>query len=100
MRSTDCGIQNGMAAEKVCRGAKYAVLSTPYAIIAAALYILVASATAAPPKLNNFFPARCQRGQSVTVTASGDFSSWPVKVWADRPGVSRTEEKDKGKSKA
>jgi hypothetical protein len=54
---------------------------------------------AAPPKVNFFFPAGGQRGQSVAVTASGEFANWPVQVWPDRPGVTATCEMDKGKLK-
>jgi len=57
-------------------------------------------AVAAPPKVNHLFPAGCQRGQSVVVTAAGDFATWSVQVWADREGVSLEAEKDKGKFKA
>ena len=57
-------------------------------------------AFAAPPKVNHFFPAGCQRGQSGDRSRQrGDFSTWPVQVWADRPGVTFTAEKDKGKFK-
>jgi hypothetical protein len=35
----------------------------------------------------------------MVVTAAGDFSSWPVEVWVDRPGISFAAEKDKGKFK-
>lgn len=54
---------------------------------------------AAPPKVNFFYPAGGQRGQSVNVTASGEFSNWPVQVWSDRPGLTATCESDKGKLK-
>lgn len=63
------------------------------------LLLLYGAALAAPPKVNNLFPAGAQRGQSITVTAAGDFSTWPVQVWSDRPGVTFTAEKDKGKFK-
>lgn len=52
---------------------------------------------AAPPKVNYLFPAGVQRGQSVVVTAAGDFSNWPAQVWCDRPGITVVAEKDKGK---
>jgi hypothetical protein len=55
------------------------------------------SASAAPPKVDSFFPAGGQRGQTISVTATGDFSTWPVSVWADQPGITATAEKDKGK---
>jgi hypothetical protein len=38
-------------------------------------------AAAAPPSLDLLFPAGAQRGQAVTVTASGSFSHWPAQVW-------------------
>ncbi len=60
---------------------------------------LTAVVSAAPPKVNNLNPAGCQHGNSLTVTAAGDFSAWPVQAWVDRPGVSFTAEKDKGKFK-
>jgi hypothetical protein len=53
--------------------------------------------TAAPPKLNYLFPAGLQRGQTVAITASGEFGAWPVQVWVDRPGLTITCEADKGK---
>src|SRR5262245_4925445 len=72
-----------------------------YSVLAAAVVQLIAyAAVAAPPKVNSLFPAGCQRGQSVVVTAAGDFSTWPVQVWVDQAGVSFTAEKDKGKFKA
>src|SRR5437899_1287518 len=79
----------------------YSVLRTQYLVLGALAAIHSAStpAFAAPPKLNNLFPAGGQRGQSVIVTAAGEFSTWPVQVWADRVGVSATAEKDKGKFK-
>jgi hypothetical protein len=95
----------------------YSVLSTPYRVLStqsrvprsrsstlsALLFLIATIATtrllAAPPKLNNLFPPGCQRGQSVTVTAAGDFSTWPAQLWSDRPGLSATPEKDKGKFK-
>jgi hypothetical protein len=54
---------------------------------------------AAPPKVNYLFPAGGQRGQTVVVTAAGEFSSWPVQAWIDRPGITTTCEADKGKLK-
>ena len=80
------------------RRARYSVLSTQYWVL-----VVVAAVGqicfAAPPKVNNLFPAGCQRGQSITITAAGEFSNWPVNVWADRAGLSVTAEKDKGKFK-
>src|SRR5436190_7677340 len=82
-----------------CGRTQYLVRSTQYeAIVALALTLIGSqSAHAAPPKVNNLFPAGGQRGQLVTVTASGDFSNWPVQVWSDRQGITATAETDKGK---
>jgi hypothetical protein len=63
------------------------------------LLVLVFPLVAAPPKVNFFFPPGGQRGQSASITASGEFANWPVQVWSDRPGVVATCEKDKGKLK-
>lgn len=91
----------GESRSKVLR-AKYPVLSKCYRVVSVALATISlgsAPAAAAPPKVNNLFPAGAQRGQSITVTAAGDFSTWPVPVWADRPGLTFIAEKDKGKFK-
>jgi hypothetical protein len=78
---------------------KYLVLGTQYLAIAGLALTLFGprSVEAAPPKVNYLFPAGGQRGQTVNVTAGGDFSSWPVQAWSDRPGLTATCEKDKGK---
>ena len=34
------------------------------------------------------------------VTAAGEFSSWPVQVWADRPGLTATCERTKASSRS
>jgi hypothetical protein len=49
--------------------------------------------------VNYLFPPGGQRGQTVVVMAAGDFSTWPVQMWADRPGITVEAEKDKGKFK-
>ncbi|MFM9066738.1 MAG: pre-peptidase [Planctomycetota bacterium] len=54
---------------------------------------------AAPPKLTTLFPAGVSRGQTVNVTATGEFTQWPSKIWVDRPGITVTCEADKGKFK-
>src|SRR5690349_3714536 len=80
----------------------YRSVLSPTRALGAALLLLVIIGSpllAAPPKLNNLFPPGCQRGQSVTVTAAGDFSTWPAQLWSDRPGLIATAEKDKGKFK-
>ena len=60
--------------------------------------LFVASSTfAAAPKLTAVFPPGAARGQKVAVTASGDFSKWPVELRFDRPGLTATAASDKGK---
>jgi hypothetical protein len=56
-----------------------------------------ATAAAAPPNVNYLFPAGGQRGKTVEVTASGTYSSWPVKVWVSGRGVTAAAGKQKGK---
>jgi hypothetical protein len=55
------------------------------------------AARAAPPTLTYLYPAGAQRGQTVEVTAGGTFERWPVRGWADRPGVEIKPAKDRGK---
>lgn len=60
--------------------------------------ILMATATwAAAPKLTAVFPPGAARGQKVTITATGDFSKWPVEWRFDRPGLTATAAMEKGK---
>ena len=67
------------------------------AIIGVVISLTVPPLSAAPPKLTFLFPAGAQRGQSLSITASGNFSAWPPVVWVDRPGVAIVADKDKGK---
>lgn len=60
-------------------------------------WLLCGVLVASPPKVDSCFPAGGQRGQTVIVTVAGDFSTWPVQVWADQPGITATAKKDKGK---
>lgn len=39
------------------------------------------------PSIDSVFPPGAQRGKTVTVTASGIFGQWPIKVWTDGPGI-------------
>ena len=52
---------------------------------------------AAPPTLAQLFPAGGQRGQSITVTASGSLSPWPVQAWCDSDHISLAPAKETGK---
>jgi hypothetical protein len=61
--------------------------------------LLASPLLAAPPKVTHLFPAGGQRGQAVVVTAAGEFSNWPLQVWADRPGITAACEGEKGKLK-
>jgi hypothetical protein len=55
-----------------------------------------ASVYAAPPAVKNLFPAGGQRGQSIAVTAAGEFPTWPVKIWSDHPGVTAIASQEQG----
>jgi hypothetical protein len=52
---------------------------------------------AAPPTVKHLLPSGAQRGATTQVTASGDFSSWPVQVWTSSPGLSIECDEEKGK---
>lgn len=62
-----------------------------------ALFALAAPLVAAPPKVNHFFPAGGQRGQTVEVKAAGEFPDWPVDVWSSDPSVKAKAAEEKGK---
>jgi len=64
-------------------------------VVGAAL--AVSSASAAPPTVTALYPAGVQRGQTVEVTVSGTFDSWPPHVGCDRKDVEIKPGKDKGK---
>ena len=54
------------------------------------LVVLIAiplPAGAKPPTLATLFPPGARAGQSLEVTASGSFATWPVRVWVDGEGV-------------
>lgn len=68
-----------------------------FCLATVALCAFASALLAAPPKLAELFPAGGQRGQTVAVTAAGEFASWPVDFWCDQPGVQITPDKDKGK---
>lgn len=66
--------------------------------VSTCLIAILAAATAAeakPPTLDRLFPPGAQRGQTVTVTASGSFEHWPVQAWGDDPGIAIKAEKEK-----
>jgi len=71
----------------------------PTPLVSCFFLALATSLVAAPPKVNHLFPAGGQRGQSIVVTAAGEFSNWPVQVWFDRPGLAATCDPEKGKLK-
>ena len=62
-------------------------------------WLVPALVDAEPPTLEFFFPPAVQRGETVTVTATGKLDQWPVKVWVNRPGLQIEAAKDKGKLK-
>ncbi|MBX9677283.1 MAG: PPC domain-containing protein [Gemmataceae bacterium] len=53
-------------------------------------------ALAAPPKLDQLYPAGGQRGAKVEVQAIGTFERWPAQVWASSPAI-QVKAADKGK---
>jgi hypothetical protein len=54
-------------------------------------------ASAAPPTVEYLFPAGAPQGTTVEVTAGGKLDEWPLKLWADHPGITAEFSKDKGK---
>ena len=61
------------------------------------LLALAPSASAAPPKVDYFFPAGAQRGTTVEVNVGGVFERWPVQVWCDNKNVDVKPAKASGK---
>lgn len=59
--------------------------------------LLCGSAFAAPPSITYLVPSGVQRGTTVEVTATGTLDPWPAKIWVNRPGLTVTPAKDKGK---
>lgn len=53
-------------------------------------------AGAAPPKVTTVFPAGVARGQTSSLTVTGDFARWPVDAWVDRPGLTLKAAEKKG----
>jgi len=48
-------------------------------------------------KVDSFFPAGVQRGQTVSIEVGGKFAHWPVKLWVDRDDVTAQAAKEKGR---
>ncbi len=64
-------------------------------ILAAAGFLSIANA--APPTAEWLFPAGGQRGTEVWAEIGGNMEPWPLKVWADHPGIRfAADEKKKG----
>jgi hypothetical protein len=61
------------------------------------LGVSVVNSAFGAPGVTHLFPAGGQRGTTVEVTAAGSFDTWPVGVWASRPGVTAVAGKEKGK---
>jgi hypothetical protein len=60
------------------------------------LVLLLPSVSWAAPTLTGVFPVGGQRGTSFTITASGTFEKWPVKVWVSSPFLKIEPGKAKG----
>ncbi len=75
---------------------------TTWAAFLAAAVACSARAEEKPPSLGGLFPAGCSRPGTVTVTALGDFPTWPLKAWISDEAENKTEVtckvlKEKGK---
>jgi hypothetical protein len=68
-----------------------------FLVVLAVLSFLPARVRAAGPKVDHLFPAGGGRGQVVTVSLSGSFNHWPVRVWVSEPGVAFEPGSEKGK---
>jgi hypothetical protein len=66
-----------------------------------ALFLVICTCCAATfgaaPAVKRLHPAGGQRGHTADVTATGDFSRWPVEIWTSHAGVKVTCGEDKGK---
>ena len=65
-------------------------------VFAATIAAACAATAAAAPTVEFLHPAGGQQGATVSVTVGGKFSEWPVKVWADHPGIKGEAGKEKG----
>lgn len=65
----------------------------------ASLFALAAAhaASGAPPVVDYLYPAGGQQGTTAAVTAGGKWDAWPVKFWADHPGLKAEFTAEKGK---
>jgi hypothetical protein len=65
-------------------------------VLAGAILAPGRAARAEGPRLEHVFPAGGCRGEAVTLTGSGQFPKWPVRVWVDRPGITLSSTEKKG----
>ena len=66
-------------------------------ILLTTLLLLPTSALAKPPTLDRLFPPGAQRGQTIEVSAEGNFDPWPLHAWVLGSGVQVHPADDKGK---
>ena len=69
----------------------------PIKRLLAVLLLLPTSALAKPPTLDRLFPPGAQRGQTIEVSAEGNFDPWPPHAWVLGSGVQVHPADDKGK---
>ena len=72
-------------------------LAKSYVVLCAMGLLCEDPAPAKAPVLTSLFPAGSSRGETVTVTATGGFDTWPPKIWTDREGLTISAAAEKGK---
>jgi hypothetical protein len=67
------------------------------AILLGQVVVCCTYALAAPPTVKHLLPSGAQRGIVTQITASGNFSSWPVQIWTSDSGLSAECSDENGK---
>ena len=69
----------------------------PALLFTALLLTSATAAPAAPPTVEYLYPAGAQQGATTPVTAGGKIDGWPLRCWADHPGIKVEPAAEKGK---
>ncbi len=72
------------------------VIHHPQSALCLALWLWLAPAHAAAPKVEHLFPSGAHAGQTVEVTAIGSFDPWPPLAWTSSAKIRVRPRKDKG----